>query len=668
MRGESSRVYGWTLCAGLVSAAMALLSARADAQDSRWQSLYRRYAASVVLVTSGENLDRNLGSGFFTARDGHAVVVIAESARPKSLLLRRFDGTLLRAQVVRTHAPLHLVFLRSSSKVASPLRIGDSSRAKQGEAVGVMGYTTQGTLTIRSATIAAIQSVAGGLRAFRLTPSPTNFLPGAAVLNRKGEVIALLPMQAGGVKDRVLPIGYLRRLPVVKTPAPVVAPEEPPLWKELAPIVRSVRQIPDLVSRAETLVALSILAAQGGCEKQAQTLWKEAVSTTDKLESVEERGFALSNIALALARAGQLREAIEVATPIPDPLYRAIALSQVVQHAAQRNQTELALQVAEQLGESRYRCDALVAVSLALHRAQSAKPAEPTSGTEEPTKADEPNAPSAELPAPSPAQQLLQTARQIAEQQEGFDRIVALATVSAGLWGIGSAEEAQATLDAALQAAQALDTLAREQALQEAAGVLAEHGLTAAVETLLKQLPAERQDSVLARLGEAQARQAQLAAAQTAIERIRDRSKRARAALALAQQRLAQGDLEGTSALLTTLPLSVERIQLEVDYALALAKQGQAEAAQQHLQQAESAARRLSDSRYAPEATAIVAVGYLRQGDFAKADALFEQALNAARTPGEPWTSALYARIWLRKAEALAAHHSATPASSKQQP
>jgi tetratricopeptide (TPR) repeat protein len=423
--------------------------------------------------------------------------------------------------------------------------------------------------------------------------------------------------------------------------------DEPPLWKELTPIIRAVRQISDLINRSEALAALSVIAFKGGCTEQARRLREEAVNTTAKLEN-EERSFALSNIALTLARGGQIVAALEVAKPISDSLMRATALSQIARAAAQQKQVDYARHAADQLGECAERCHALVAIGMALY--QSEQPNTPAHESTEPSGETPPE------PAPvSPAQELVQKAYETAQQLTGFDQVVALAIVSAGWWSIGAFENAQAALDTAIQAAQSLDAVTREQAIQEAACRIAEYGLVAPVEKLLKHLPAERQNSPRAVLVEALGRQGQLEAARAHLAQLRDSRYRTRATLTLAQQRLAQSDYETVSQLTASIPTGVERIQIEAAWALALAQNGQSEEATRRLQQAENAAQHLNDSRQIPEALGIVAAHYLRRGDKEKADALFEQAVRNAQSLGEPWTSALLAKIWLHKAEAVAA-------------
>lgn len=621
-----------------------------EAQDPAWQRIHRKYAGSVIVLTSSANLDQNLGGGFYVARNGQAVVVVPNLTSHKQLLLRRSDGALARVRIVKAQASLNLALIQASGAVKTPCALGDSSRARSGESVGVLGHDTQGRTVIRPAAIARIQQAPSGVRLFRLTPAPSDMLPGAAVMNRKGEVIGItILLPDDKARDAALPIGYLKQMGS-KASAPSPKPSEPPLWRELTPIIRAVRQIPDLINRSEALAGLSVIAMQGGCASQGQQLWKEAVSTTGKLDHEEERGFALSNIALTLARGGQVQAAIEVAKPISDPLMRAAALSQIARIAAQQKQIDHARHAADQLGDCRERCESLVAVGVALHQATP--------------HADPAAEPPAEQSPPSPAHEALHKAYQTAQQLTGFEQVVALAVIGAGWWSLGEAEQAQAARDAAIEAARALDPITREQAIHEAANRIAEYGLATPVEALLEQLSAERRDAPRVALIEALARQGQLETAQAQLAHVRDARKRARAALTLALQMIARDKLDAVDELLTSVPVCVERIQIDVACADALTRLGHNEAASLRLQQAETAARRLGDSRYTPEALAIVASGYLRRGETEKADALFQEALTSAQSLGEPWTSALLEKIWLHKAEAVAARMKQEPLST----
>ncbi len=642
------RIFVLLIVAGL--SASALL----EAQDAVWQRIHRKYADSVIVLTSSVNLDQNLGSGFFIAPNGQAVVVVPSLTNHSQLLMCRSDGALVRVRVVRAQASLNLVLVQISSAAGAPCVLGDSSRARSGESVGVLGRDTKGKAVIRPAVIAQVQHTPSGVRLFRLTPAPSDLLPGAAVVNRRGEVIGVtVQLPDDKARDAALPIGYLKQMGG-KASTPPSKPSEPPLWQELRPVIRAVRQIPDLIGRSEALAKLSVIALQGGCTAQGQQLWKEAVSTTAKLDHEEERSFALSNIALALMHGGEFQAAFEVAKPIPDPLMRATALSQITRIAAQQQQIDLARRAADQLGDCRERCEALVAIGVALHRTAS------LAATQEPiaeSAAETPEEPS----PPSPAHEVLMQAHQTAQQLAGFDQVVALPVVSAGWRFLGETEQAQAAQDAALDAGRALDSITREQAIHEVANRVAEYGFAPSVETLLEQLPAERRDAPRVILIEALARQGQLEAAQAQLAQIRDGWKRARAALNLALQMTSQENLDVLNQLLASVPACVERVQIEVTYANALMQRKQSEVAIQRLQQAESVARRLGDSRYTPEALAIVAAGYLRSGDTEKANALFQEALSSARSLGEPWESTQIAKIWLHKAEAVAARMKQEP-------
>ncbi|GIV05938.1 MAG: hypothetical protein KatS3mg016_1513 [Fimbriimonadales bacterium] len=617
-------------------------------QDPSWQRIQRKYADALFVLTSSANLDQNLGSGFFITRRGQAAAVVPNLSNQQPLLVRRADGALVRVRVLKAQPALNLALIQVGSAVKTPCVLGDSSRARPNDPVGVMGYDKTGKLVIRPAVIARAQQTPSGVRLFRLTPAPSDLLPGAAVLNRKGEVVAIT---ATPPSDLALPIGYLKQM---SSQAPVAPSkqEEPPLWKELTPIIRAVRQISDLINRSEALAVLSVIAFQGRCTQQAQRLREEAVNTTSKLENEEERSFALSNVAVALARGGQIIVSLEVAKSISDSVIRTATLSQIARFAAQHKQIHDALHATDQLGDCAERCHALVTVALALHQSEPPNLSAPAS-----------TAPSEPAPV-SPARELIQKAHDTAQQLTGFEQVVALAVVSAGWWSTGAIENAQSALDAAIRAAQSLDVVTREQALQEAAYRVAGYGLVAPVEQLLKHLPPERQSLPRAALVETLARQGELEAAQTHLAQLRDPRYRARATLMLAQQRLAQGDYETVSQLAASIPAGVERLQIESAWALALAQSGQLEEATLRLQQAEAAAQHLSDSRQIPEALGIVAACYLRRGDREKADALFEQAARRAQSLGEPWASTLLAQIWLRKAEAVATHLKQEPTTS----
>jgi tetratricopeptide (TPR) repeat protein len=640
---------------GIVLGLVLLFPLMLDAQaSSRWHTLTRKYRGSIFVLVTSENLNQGVSNSFFISEKGQLVTVLPESARQKALLARRGDGSFLQARLVKSYSSLPLAVLQVAVPRSTAVRFGDSNRVKVGDTVGILGYTTAGHLSVLTSTVSQIQRLASGVKVIRISPSPTAFLPGAPVFDQRNQVIGVVA-RMGGASPEVLPIGYLQASSAGKSPALTspshnpVPPSEPahPLWTKFEPIVRAARQIPDLAVRSKALAAVGRVLKQVGLDPKAQVLFEEAITTLEKLSDIEERSYALNQVALQLMEARQWERALQLANQIPDPLQKATLMYELSRRAAKANQLVSALSIARRIEDPFYRCRALVSVAIAqppqTPPADSSAPTTPSAGAE-----TEPSA------STNPAMALLQEAQQLANQlPPGRQQIAASAAVAVGMLLVGQTEAGEALLKQAIQQAQQVGGMDAEASLHDIALILTEHQQAEKAQPLLEQLPAGRRDEILLHLIEAQIRKGQTEQVEPLTNRMRDGRKQARAKLLYVEHLVRQQQQATARTIASSIPLSLERIQAETQLFVVEVRNQPQNTEAPTSQPLVEMAQRLGDPRQRPEALALVAAACLHANKIEEGEKLFQEALHAAQGVGEPWTSALVAKILLMQAEAL---------------
>jgi tetratricopeptide (TPR) repeat protein len=642
---------GWRV--GTLLVLVFLLPLLLDAQSSnRWQNLRRKYSGAILVLVTSDNLNQGVSNGFFVSEKGHLVTILPESARQKSLLVRRADGSLLQARLIKSHPSLPFAVLQVVAARSTAVRLGDSNRVKVGDVVGILGYTTAGGLSVLTGTVSQIQRLGSGVKIMRISPSPHVFLPGAPVFDQQNRVIGVVA-RIGGIATEVLPIGYLQITPSASKPPASSASSgqssEPshPLWTKLQPIVQAVRQIPDLAARSKDLAAVGRVLKQVGLDSKAQVLFEEAITTLEKVSDIEEKSFALNQVALQLIEAHQWERALQLANQIPNPLQKATLMYELSRQAAKANQIVSALSVARQIENPFYRCRALVSVAIAQPR-----PTPPTDlSASTPSSSESEAEPSA---GNNPALELLHEAQQIASQLPlGRQQIAASATVAVGMLVVGETESGEAMLKQAIEQAQQMGGMDTEASLYDIALILSESQQEEKAQPLLEQLPGGRRDEILLRLIETRIQSGQTEQIEPLINRIRDGRKLARAKLLYVEHLVRHQQHATARAIANSLPISLERIQAEAQL-LVVEVSSQPESAEAPaIQPLVEMAQRLSDTRQRPESLAIVAAVCLRTRKIEEGQKLFQEALRAAQGLGEPWTSTLQAKILLMQAEAL---------------
>ena len=113
--------------------------------------------------------------------------------------------------------------------------------------------------------------------------------------------------------------------------------------------------------------------AETAAPKEAANPWDTPTGLTlymaQKIEDAEDAGtkaFALSKIALALAEAGDFKQAVEVAQKIENARFKTSALSDIASALAKAGDSNQAVEVAQKIENAKYKILALSNIAMTL--------------------------------------------------------------------------------------------------------------------------------------------------------------------------------------------------------------------------------------------------------------------------------------------------------------
>jgi tetratricopeptide (TPR) repeat protein len=380
-----------------------------------------------------------------------------------------------------------------------------------------------------------------------------------------------------------------------------------PLDERVEQALASAERIEDAFSRSRAYRAVALALAQAGQPKQAQEAFQQALAAAKRIENAYGRSEAYGAVALALAQAGQIEQAQEAfqqalaaAERIENAYWRseaygavALALAQAEQIEQAQEAFQQALAAAKRIENAYGRSEAYGAVALALAQAGQIEQ----------------------------AQEAFQQALAAAERIENaYWRSEAYGAVALALAQAEQIEQAQEAFQQALAAAKRIENAYRRS---EAYGAVA---------------------LALAQAGQIEQAQEAFQQALAAAKRIEEADERSEAyrkvALALAQA----GQVEQALAAAERIENAYWRSEAYGAVALALAQAGQVE-------QALAAAERIENAYRRSEAYGAVALALAQAEQIEQAQEAFQQALAAAeRIENAYWRSEAYGAV----AEALA--------------
>ena len=305
---------------------MALMASLATAQEAvDWSSLVEKVMPAVVTIFSADEKDIVQGSGFIISSDGKIVTNFHVVAGKPVLLARRLDGSFLAIKsVLASDKANDLAILQAEGRNLPFVPLGDSDKVKVGEAICVIGSPMLLEGTVSAGIISAVRELGDGRKLLQITAPVSEGSSGSPVFNRKGEVIgvASFTLSKGQNLNFAIPSNAVKAL----------------LHRlGIAILGIAIRPLPPLPT-------LSL-------EKRFEQAYREALQFARKIEDAEDRSWALSGIAEAMAEAGQFDRALQIAQKIEYASVRSGALREIAEAMAKAGQIDLAVKVAEMIDD-----------------------------------------------------------------------------------------------------------------------------------------------------------------------------------------------------------------------------------------------------------------------------------------------------------------------------
>jgi serine protease Do len=252
-----------------------------------------------MTIVSVDAKDIVQGSGFIISSDGKIVTNFHVVAGKPVLLARRLDGSFLAIKsVLASDKANDLAILQAEGRNLPFVPLGDSDKVKVGEAICVIGSPMLLEGTVSAGIISAVRELGDGRKLLQITAPVSEGSSGSPVFNRKGEVIgvASFTLSEGQNLNFAIPSNAVKAL--------------------LHRLGIAIRPLPPLPT-------LSL-------EERFEQAYQEALQLAQEIEVASVRSWALRCIAEAMAEAGQIDLAVEVAETIDVPVLRLQALAAIM--------------------------------------------------------------------------------------------------------------------------------------------------------------------------------------------------------------------------------------------------------------------------------------------------------------------------------------------------
>ncbi len=647
-----------------------------------WSRVYQQARPAVVAVFSLKDSQRHWGTGFFMGSDGK-LVAAASLPRDMPLFVRRDDGAFLKVEsVLRVDSLQQWSLLKVGVQRSPVLRIAKRPVLKVGDAICIISTRPDGGGKLLAGNVSTMLTLPNKRMAWLVSMALSEADYGAPVLNQAGEVVGIVTddgkqnacvisiqaiYQRGSSSGdpSVARSGTPTSSATDLTTPPSSTKPPPSSANPFVPLIRLARTIEDLPTRAQALLDIARYMPSDD-PLRLQTV-REAESVAAKSHLAEEREYILGQVAQAWAEIGQPKPAVSALNALRDPLFRSQTACQLLAHVSMAGEQENLL---KQISHPYWRGRALVVLAATAHRAGKVEQ----------------------------ALQWAQEAHQLGNSiEEGRWRvsllgetaclilhIVESAATSKGSETTDEADSESLNLSEYLAQGEAMledavrqiraDPQLQSAALSELIGFLVQYGFLSRAYRLLPELSAEQASEAHRRLALGEARAGNTEAAIKLLPQIVEKEQRALAYAELIQTLCEQGRWQKALELAANAPAGRARVHVYASLAVFLAATGGKNPPPQDteppqpdqnalLTSAEESASALSDSRWRPEALAIVGWAHLRTGNPQKADERFRQAVEVAKEAGEPYTSMSMERILFWWARAIAESH--PPRASK---
>ncbi len=325
---------------------MALMASLTTAQEAvDWSPLVEKVMPAVVTIVSADAKDIVQGTGFIISSDGKIVTNFHVVAGKRTILARRLDGSFLVIKgILASDEANDLAILQAEGRNLPFVLLGNSDKAKVGEAICVIESPMLLEGTVSAGIISAVRDLGDGRKLLQITAPISKGSSGSPVFNRKGEVIGVASFNLSEVQN----LNFAVPSNAVKV----------------------------LLSLLVIALSPFLLSPIFSLEKRLERTYQEALQAAQKIEDAQARSLALMDIANAMTEAGQFDLAIQVAEKIEDAedRYRALRLIAIVM--AEVGQTEwanqvfqLAIQVAQKIENAEFRSSALSAIAFTMAKA-----------------------------------------------------------------------------------------------------------------------------------------------------------------------------------------------------------------------------------------------------------------------------------------------------------
>jgi serine protease Do len=377
----------WLMAFGiLIFAVFAGASAAQEVTD--WSELTGHALPAIVTVMSaneegGENTP--LGSGFIISGDGKIVTNFSVIAGKNKLLARRSDGSFLAIKgFISADADKDLIILKAEGNNLPFVSFGDSDKVQLGEAVCVIASQPSATGQISTGIVSAVRELKGELRALQITAPVAKESIGAPVFNKKAEVVGVADVYSlgdGQVVGIAIPSNVVRQL-LKQAKAEVqplsgdsfgpfaLAAAQADLDKIYKEAIQTPRAGEDEFIRALIRIAQSM--AKAGQTDRVLATFNMALQFSQKISDKDLQSWAMTEIAIGLARVGQFDKALQVAERIwipPQFDRQSYAYAEIAIAMARAGQYDQALQVTKKTSDASLRSYGLSSIVEAMAEA-----------------------------------------------------------------------------------------------------------------------------------------------------------------------------------------------------------------------------------------------------------------------------------------------------------
>jgi len=270
-----------------------------------------------------------------------------------------------------------LAILQAEGRDLPFVTLGDSDKVKVGEAICVIGSPMLLEGTVSAGIISAVRKLRDGRTLLQITAPISEGSSESPVFNRKGEVIGVasftlsegqnlnFAVPSNAVKDLLHRPGISTKPPPPSLTLSLEERFERAYWEAL----KVAQEIENALGRSWALREIAVALAEAGQTEQANQTFHLAIQIAQKIEDVSERSEALKDITIALVEVGQFDRALQIAQKIEDEWRHSWVLGEIAIALAEAGQFDRANQIAQKIKDAEERSWAFKEIAIALVRA-----------------------------------------------------------------------------------------------------------------------------------------------------------------------------------------------------------------------------------------------------------------------------------------------------------